>query len=69
MMAVRAAVRAMVERARKDERLAAGAIVWVVLAVVLSASGATPAVWGGMLLLAVIGALLGVLAPRRDKDR
>lgn len=68
-MAFRAAVRAIVERARKDERLAAAAVVWVVLAVVLSASGATPAVWGGMLLLAVVGAILGFLAPRRDRER
>lgn len=69
MIAIRAAVRAIVERARKDERLAAGVIVWLVLAVVLSANGAKPEVWGGMLLLAVVGAILGVLIPRRDKER
>jgi hypothetical protein len=64
MIAIKAAVRAMVERARKDERLAVGVVVWLMLAAVLAGSGARPALWGGFLLLGAVGALLGVLAAR-----
>ncbi len=69
MSGIKAAVKAVVERLRKDERLAAALVVWLVLAAVLSASGAKPAVWAGLLLLAAIGALLSVLAAKRDKGR
>ncbi len=62
------ALRAAVERAGKNERLVSAVVVWAVLGAVLAASGARPLAWGGYLALGVIGALLSLLAPARDRE-
>lgn len=69
MSGLKAAVKGIVAQLRKDDRLAAGVIVWVVLAAVLAAAGAPPALWGGLLLLGAVGAILSMLAPRRGGER
>lgn len=46
----------LTEQARGHERPPVGAITWLAPAAAPSASGATPAFWNGLLLLAAIGA-------------
>lgn len=65
---LKSALQAAVQRAEKNERLVTSAVVWVVLGAVLAASGARPLAWGGYLALGVIGALLSLLAPARDRE-